>query len=183
MFLWRTCFDIFLHLVLVAAGDIDGCAYFLLSIELAGVGGDVGSEIPFNTEGSECLFLFMGGDDAPFVVEVFESCLDGLIGLSDVIVLQFVDVGWVDDVLHQAVDGESVDGLLFPVPLLLNFVFGVEIRFIDEDGAVGESVWVEWWCVQAVSCGGVVTGDGLKFLFIDDEGEASVATYPLFCFH
>ena len=36
-------FDVGLHLVLVAGGDIDGCAYFLLSIELAGVGGDVGN--------------------------------------------------------------------------------------------------------------------------------------------
>ena len=43
-------FDIGLYLVLFAGGDNDGCAYFLLSIELVGVGGDVVSEIPFNTE-------------------------------------------------------------------------------------------------------------------------------------
>ena len=42
---------------------------------------------------------------------------------------------------------------------------------------------VEWWCVQAVGCGSVVAGDGLKFLVIDDEGKASVATSPLCCFH
>ena len=32
-----------LHFVLVAGGDIDGCAYCLLLIELAGVGVDVGN--------------------------------------------------------------------------------------------------------------------------------------------
>ena len=83
----------------------------------------------------------------------------------------------------QAVDGDSVNGLLFPVLLLLNFLFGVELCLVDEGGAVGESIWGEWWCLQAVGCGGVVSGDGLKFLVVDDEGEASVAASPLFCFH
>ena len=137
-------FDVGLHLVLVAGGDIDGCAYFLLSIEMAGVGGNVRGEIPFNAESSECLFLFEGGDDAPFVAEVFDDCLDGLIGVANVIVLQLLDVGSADDVLHQAVDGDSVDGLLFPVFLLLNFVFGVDLCLVDEGGAVDESVWGEW---------------------------------------
>ena len=68
-------FEVGLHLILVAGGDIDGCAYFLLSIKLAGVGGDVGSKIPFDMEGCECPFLFDGGDDTPFCVEVFENCL------------------------------------------------------------------------------------------------------------
>ena len=64
-------YNVDFHLVLVAGRDIDGCAYFLLSIELAGVGGDVRSEIPFNAEISECLFSFEGGDDAPFSAELF----------------------------------------------------------------------------------------------------------------
>ena len=46
--------------------------------------------------------------------------------------------------VDQEVDGESVNGLLFPVLLLLNFVFGVENCLVDEGGAVGESVWGEW---------------------------------------
>ena len=143
----------------------------------------MGSEIPFNPERSKCLFSFKSGDDAPFVGEVFEDCLDGLIGVADIIVLQIVDVVWVDDILCQAFDGDSVNSLLFPVLLLLNFVFRVELCLVDEGGAVGESVWGEWWCVQAVGCGGVVAGDRLKFLLVDDKGKASVATSPLFCFH
>ena len=31
--------------------------------------------------------------------------------------------------------------------------------------------------------GGVVAGDILKFLLIDDQGEASVETSPICCFH
>ena len=58
-----------------------------------GVGGDVGSEIPFNTEGSEFLFSFEGGDEAPFVAEVFENFPDGLISVANLIVLQLLDVG------------------------------------------------------------------------------------------
>ena len=176
-------FDVGLYLVLVAGRDIDGCAYFFLSIKLAGVGGNVGNEIPFNTESRECLFSFEGGDDAPFVAEVFEDSLDGLIGVTNVVVIQLIDIGWVDDVLCQAVDGDSADDLLFPVLLLLDFVFRVEFFLVDEGGAVGESVCGEWWCVQAVGCGGVIAGDRLKFLLVDDEGEASIATYPLCCFH
>ena len=80
-------FDVGLHLVLVAGGYIDGCAYFFLSIELAGVGGDVGNEIPFNTEIRKCLFSFEGGDDAPFVAEVFGDSLYIFIGVADVVVL------------------------------------------------------------------------------------------------
>ena len=114
---------------------------------------------------------------------MFEDCLDDLIRVADVIVLQLLYIGWFDDVLHQAVAGDSVVSLLFPVFLLLNFVFGVELCFVDDGGAVGESVWGEWWCVQAVGCGVVVAGDGLKLLVIDDEGKASVATSPLCCFH
>ena len=155
----------------------------LLSIELASVGGDVGNELPFNTEIRECCFSFEGGDDAPFVAEVFEDSLDGLISVADVVVLQPFDVGWVDDVLCQAVDGDSVDGLLFPVILLLDFVFRVEFCLVDEGGAVGESVWGEWWCVQAVCCGGVVAGDRLKVLLVNDEGEVSVANSTVCCFH
>ena len=176
-------FDVCLHLVLVAGRNINGCAYFLLSVELEGVGCDVGSEIPFNPERSKCLFSFKSGDDAPFVAEVFEDCLDGLIGVADVIFLKLLDVVWVNDVLYQAVDSDSVDGLLFPILLLLNFVFRVEIFLVDEGGAVGDSIWGERLCVQAVVCGGAVTGDILKFLVIDDKGEASVATSPLCCFH
>ena len=114
---------------------------------------------------------------------MFEDSLDGLIGVADVVVLQLLDVGWVDDVLCQAVDGDSVDGLLFSVLLLLDFVFRVEFCLVDKGGVVGESVWGEWWCVQVVGCGGVVSGDRLEFLLVDDEGEASVASSPLCCFH
>ena len=71
----------------------------MLSTELAGVGGDVGNEIPFNTEIRECLFSFEGVDDAPFVAEAFEDSLDGLIGVANVVVLQLLDVGWVNDAL------------------------------------------------------------------------------------
>ena len=118
-------FKVILYLVLVAGGDIDGCAYFLLSIELVGKGGEVGNEIPFNTEIRECLFLFECGDDAQFVAEVFEDSLDGLIGLANLVILKLLDVGWADDVLCQVVDGDSVDSLMFPVLLLLDFVFRV----------------------------------------------------------
>ena len=97
--------------------------HFFLLIELVGVGGDVGNEIPFNTESRECLFSFEGGDDAPFVAEVFEYSLDGLIGVADIVVLQLLDVDWVNDVLCQSVDSDSVYDLLFPVLLLLDFVF------------------------------------------------------------
>ena len=31
-----------------------------------------------------------------------------------------------------------------------------------------------------VGCGGVVVGDRLKLLLVDEDGEASVATCPLF---
>ena len=175
--------DAGLHLVLVSGGDIYGCTYFLLSIELAGVGGDVGSEILFNTESRECLFLFKGGGDESFVAEVFEDSIDVLIGVANVVVLQLLDVGWVDDVLCQAVDGDSVDGLLFSVLLLINFVFRVEFCLVDEGGVVGESVWGEWWCVQAVGCDSVVASDRSKSPLVDDEGEASVATSPHCCFH
>ena len=175
--------DVGLHLVLVARGDINGFAYFLLSIELAGVGGDIGSEIPFDTEGCKCLFRFEGGNDAPLFAEVFENCFDGFIGVADVIVIQLLNVGWFDDVLHQAVDYDSINGLLFSVLLLHNFVFVVELCLVDEGGAVGEVVSGEWWCVQAVSCVRVVAGDGLKFLVVDDEGKASVAASRLCCFH
>ena len=113
---------------------------------------------------------------------MIENCLDGLIGVADVIVLQLLNVGWSDDVLHQAADGDSVDGILFPVLFLLDFVFGVDICLVDEGGDVGESVWGEWWCVQVVGCGSVVAGDGLNFLVIDDEGKESMATSPLCCF-
>ena len=58
-----------------------------------GVGGDVVSEIPFNTESRECLFSFEGGDDAPFAAWVFEDSLDGLIGVANVVFLQILDVG------------------------------------------------------------------------------------------
>ena len=54
---------------------------------------------------------------------------------------------------------------------------------VDEGGAVGESVWDEWWCVHTVGCGGVVAVDGLEFLVVDYKGKASVATYPICCFH
>ena len=133
-----------MYLVIVAGGDIDGCANFLLTIELAGVGGDVGSEIPCNPELNECLFFFKSGDDAPFIAEMFEDCLDGFIGVADVTVIQLLYVGWVDDLLYQAVELDSANGLLFPILLLLNFVFCVELCLVDEGGAVGESVWGEW---------------------------------------
>ena len=135
--------DVGLHLVLVAGGDIDGCAYILLSIELSGVGGDVESEIPFKAESCEYLFLFKGGDNAPLVAEMFEDSLDGLIGVADVAVLQLPDIGWVDDVLCQAVDGDSVNGLLFPVLLLISSLFHIEFCLVDEGGDVGEFVWGE----------------------------------------
>ena len=128
----------------------------------------MGSEIPFNTESPECLFSFEGGDEAPYIAEVFEDILDVLIGVANVVVLQLLDVGWVNDVLCQAVDSDSVDGLLFPVLLVLNFVFPIEFCLVDEGGAVGESVWSEWWCVQVVGCGGVVASDRLKLLFVND---------------
>ena len=143
----------------------------------------MGSEIPFNPEHSKCLFPFEVGDNAPFVAEVFENCLDGLINVSDVNVFQLLDVGWFDDVLYQVVDGDSVNGLLYPILLLLNFLFRVELCLVDEGGSVGESVWCEWWCVQAVGCGIVVVGDRLKFLVVDDEEEASAAASSLCCFH
>ena len=127
--------------------------------------------------------MFEGGDDAPFVAEVFDDSIDGLIGVAGVVILQLFDVGWVDDVLFQAVDGDSVDGLLFPVLFLLDFVFRVEFCLVDEGGAVGEAIWGEWWCVQAVSCGGIIAGDRFKFLLVDDKGEASVVTPLLCCFH
>ena len=85
---------------------------------------------------------FEGGDDAPFVAEVFEDSLDSLIGVSNVVFLHIIDVGWVDFVLYQAVDGDSIDVLLFPLLLLLNFVFRVEFCLVDKGDAVGESVWV-----------------------------------------
>ena len=91
----------------------------------------MGSEIPFNPERSKCLFSFKSGDDAPFVAEAFEDSLDVLIGIADVVVFQLLDVGWVDDALCQAVDSDYVDGLLFPVLLLLDFVFRVEFCLID----------------------------------------------------
>ena len=56
---------------------------------------------------------------------MFEDSIDGLIGLADVVVIQLLDVGWIDDVLCQSVDGDSVDCLLFPVLLLLDFLFRV----------------------------------------------------------
>ena len=127
--------------------------------------------------------MFEGGDDAPFVAEVFEDILDGLIGVVDVVVLQLFDVGWFDDVFSQAVYGDSVDGLLFPVLRLFDFVFQVEFCLVYEGDAVGESVWGEWWCVQAVGCGSVVSGDGLKFLVVYDKGKAYVADSPICCFH
>ena len=121
---------------------------FLLSIKLVGIGDDVGNKIPFDTESCECLFLLEGGDDAPFVAEVFEDSLDSLIGVANVVVLQLLDVGWVDDVLCQAVDGDSVNGLLFLVLLLLDFMFRVEFCLVGKGGAVGES---SRWSVVAVS--------------------------------
>ena len=71
---------------------------------------------------------------------MFENCFDGLIGVANVIVLKLINVDWVDDVLYQAVYGDSVNGLLFPVLLLLNFVVSVELCSVDEGGAVGESI-------------------------------------------
>ena len=62
-------------------------------------------------------------------------------------------------------------------------MFCIDFCVVDEGGAVGESVWGEWWCVQAVGCSAVITGDRLNFLLVDDEGKASVATFPLCCFH
>ena len=140
----------------------------------------MGREIPFNTESCECLFSFEGGDDSPFNAEVFDDSLDGLIGVADVVILQLLDIVWVGDVLCQAVDGDSVHSLLFPALLLLNSFFRVEFCLVGEGGAIGESVWGEWWCVQAIGCGSVVSGDRFKFFLIYDEGEASVATSPLF---
>ena len=84
--------------------------------------------------------MFESGDNAPFVAEVFEDSLDGLIGVADVIVLQVLDLGWVDDILCWAFDDDSVNGLLFPVLLLLNFVFYVALCLVDEGDAIGESV-------------------------------------------
>ena len=75
---------------------------------------------------------------------MFDDILDDLIGVVDVGVLQLLNVGCVDDVLCQAVDGDSVDGLLFTVLLLLNFVFRVDFCLVDYGGGVGESVWGEW---------------------------------------
>ena len=114
---------------------------------------------------------------------MFEDGLDGLIGVANVVVFELLDVGWVDDVLFQAVESDSIDSLLFPVLLLLNVLFCVDFCLVDEGGAVGESVWGEFWCVQAVGCGGVIAGNRLKVLLVNDEGEASVATSPLCCFH
>ena len=86
-------FDVGLHLVLVSGGDINGCANFFLTTKLAGVDGNVGNEIPFYTEIRECLFLFKGGDDAPFATEVFGDILDCLISVANVVVIQLLDVG------------------------------------------------------------------------------------------
>ena len=113
---------------------------------------------------------------------MFEDSLDGLIRVANVVVLQLLDVGWADDVLCQAVDGDSVDGLLFPVLTMLDFVFRVEFCLVDGGGDVGVSVWDKCRCVQAVVCGGFVASDRLKFLLVEDEREASVATSPLFVF-
>ena len=127
--------------------------------------------------------FFEGGDNAPFVAKMFYDCLDGLIDIADVVILQLLDVGWVNDVLCQAVDGDFFNSLQLTVLLLLDFVFRVEYCLVDEGGDVGVSVWGEWWCVQAVGCGGFVSVDRLNFLLVNDEGNASVSTSPLFCFH
>ena len=93
-----------------------------------------------------------------------------------------LDCGWVNDVLCQAVDGDFFNSLQLTVLLLLDFVFRVDYCLVDESGDVGVSVWGEWWCVQAVGCGGFVDVDRLNFLLVNDEGDASMATSPLLLF-
>ena len=82
--------------------------------------------------------------------------------------------------MHPAVDGDTVESILFPILLLINFVFGVGLFSVDKGGAVGESGWGEWWCIQSVGCGGVVAGDGLNFLIVYDKGASHLWRPPHF---
>ena len=101
-----------LHLGGIGGWHIDLATELLLLVQLMGKLGDVGREVPDNTEVIHCLFLLERGYDAPFLAQVREDGFDGLGVVTHVIVLEFFNVGCVDNFTNNAVYDDGVDRFL-----------------------------------------------------------------------
>ena len=70
--------DKVLHLGGIRGWHVDLVTELLLLVQLTGELGDVGREVPDDTEVIRCLFLLEHGDDAPFRAQVQEDGFDCL---------------------------------------------------------------------------------------------------------
>ena len=113
-------------LLAVRAGypNCDGCICTL--VELPGVLRDVAVECVGShlLEGDICVNLLLVDDFAPSCLEVTEKAADGVVGVSDVVLLQFFDllgIYGVDDEFHGNVGDRELCPPFSPEDVLVRF--------------------------------------------------------------
>ncbi len=134
---------VYLYFLVVVGWHADVPAKFLVFIELACIFCYVRCAVPFDLELFGGLFLFKRRYGAPCCFEVREDGFYRLIRVSDVVLLQFLDVRCVDDLRDDAVDDDTVDRFLRPKLCFVAIVCARDDVAGADSHVVGETGWNE----------------------------------------